>query len=189
MASRSIASSSASRNRGSRTAAVDAPPPSIGCAYVLKAIWVKPDAAPWTTSMSRGRLEAVDVGRRDTAGVVDLASRQGRGKRSRVPGRTGSRPRRRTGGCPSRRGSGRTAPRCRAASRRSGTARTPTTGGSRWKSVAAAANGTLDQMCSGRIGTSAPRSRVVGLAVVNVTVCGSTSCTDRRPAARVRTSP
>ena len=39
------------------------------------------------------------------------------------------------------------------------------------------------------IGTSAPRSSVVGLAVVSVTVCGSTSCTDRTPAARVRTSP
>ena len=52
-----------------------------------------------------------------------------------------------------------------------------------------AANGTLDQTCSGRIGTWAPSRSVVGLAVVIATVWASTTCTERRPAARASTSP
>ena len=52
---------------------------------------------------------------------------------------------------------------CRAAIRPAWNGPLPTTGGAAWKSVAARANGTVDQTCAGRIGTRAPSSSVVGL--------------------------
>jgi hypothetical protein len=65
----------------------------------------------------------------------------------------------------------------------------PTIGGSAWKVVAASANVTDDQMCSGRIGTRTPSSSVVGAAVVNATVRESMASTEVNPTASISSSP